>query len=151
MCFCQYLMISSVLCLTDYEPLQFVLPTRPNETVHVTYDPASLTFDSFDIPVCVVYSSIELNDLTTVAGEMGELDHDKKKINDLYITLIGNKLINGTYSCTAETKWQISQINYIITFVQSMGSGKQLSVYINLHIYQGSIYWGEASPPNQNL
>ena len=134
---------------TDYEPLQFLLPTRPNENVHVTYDPASLTRGDFDIPVCAVYSSIELYGLTTVAGEMGTLDDNNDQINDLYIKLIGNKLINGTYSCTAETIWETSQINYIITFVQSMGSGKQLSVYINLHIYQGSIYWGKLPPPPQ--
>ena len=130
-------MISSVLCFTDYEPLQFLLPTRPNETVYVTYNPESLKFNSFEVPVCVVYSNIDLNGLTTVGGEVGDFENNEG--NDLYITLIGNQLINGTFSCIAETKWQTSQINYIITFVQSMGSGKQLSVYNNLHIYQGSI------------
>ena len=137
MCSCQYLMISSVLCFTDYEPLQFVLPTRSNETVHVTYNPESLEFGSFEIPVCAVFSNIELYSLT-IAGEMGDFDQDDKTF-DLYIKLIGNQLINGTYSCIAETIWETSQINYIITFVQSMGSGKQLSVYNNLRIYQGSI------------
>ena len=130
-------MISSVLCFTDYEPLQFILPTRRNENVLVTYNPESLT--EFIIPVCAVYSNTGFSSLTTFAGEMGVFDEDNKVFNDLYIKLIGNQLINGTYSCIAETIWETSQINYIITFVQSMGSGKQLSVYNNLHIYQGSI------------
>ena len=130
-------MISSVLCFTDYEPLQFILPTRRNENVLVTYNPKSLT--EFIIPVCAVYSNTGFSSLTTFAGEMGVFDEDKKVFNDLYIKLIGNQLINGTYSCIAETIWETSQINCIITFVQSMGSGKQLSVYNNLHIYQGSI------------
>ena len=105
---------------TDYEPLQFLLPTRPNENVLVTYDPG------YNVSVCVVYSNINLQRLSFFLYPpliSLVLNSQLEVFNGgIYIRSIQSNLLTSIepffHLCIAETKWQRSDIQYDVTFVK---------------------------------
>ena len=104
---------------TDYEPLQLILPTRPNENVLVTYD------SGYKVPVCVVYSNINVIRLSFFLYPplFGLFDSQLKEFNGgIYIRAIETSLVATfevfSHLCIAQTKWQRSEIHYDIKFVK---------------------------------
>ena len=104
---------------TDYEPLQLLLPTRPNENVLVTYDPGD------NVPVCVVYSNINLKRLSFFLNPplITVMDSQLEVFNGgIYIRSIPTSLVASaelfSHLCIAQTKWQRFDIQYDITFVK---------------------------------
>ena len=104
---------------TDYEPLQLLLPTRPNENVLVTYEPG------YNVPVCVVYSNIDLIRLSFFLYPPLVIVRDSqlKELNgSIHIRSIPTNLVASvdifSHVCIAQTKWQRSEIHYAITFVK---------------------------------
>ena len=109
----------NALFSTDYEPLQLLLPTRPNENMLVTYDPG------YNVPVCVVYSNINLIRLSffLYAPLIIVRDSQLEVLNgNIHIRSIPTNIVASvevfSHLCIAQTKWQRSDIHYDIRFVK---------------------------------